>query len=61
MVYFKSCIRCKGDVHLNRDWFGDFLECLQCGWTRDVSTEPSAGASQPMLAGRMQTVQRRAS
>jgi hypothetical protein len=38
MIYFKSCARCKGDVFLDKDWYGEYLKCLQCGHTRDLST-----------------------
>ena len=39
MLYLKSCIRCKGDVHLNSDWYGEVMTCLQCGWSKDVSPD----------------------
>ena len=31
----KGCERCGGDVSTGRDWHGDYLQCLQCGWYRD--------------------------
>ena len=54
MLYFKACPRCKGDVHRDRDVFGEYLKCLQCGHmvdlvkvhgrlTTHVSTEHEAG------------------
>ena len=36
MIYFKSCIRCKGDLHIKGDFYGSFVQCLQCGWLRDL-------------------------
>ena len=55
MIYFKSCIRCKGDLHINRDFYGSFVECLQCGWLRDLPdnmTQPKpAELSAFMYAG----------
>lgn len=33
---FKSCPRCKGDVILDRDQYGWYQQCLQCGHLRDV-------------------------
>ncbi|MDA1188593.1 MAG: hypothetical protein O2854_02770 [Chloroflexi bacterium] len=32
MVKFKSCPRCKGDMHLNTDMYGTYRECLMCGY-----------------------------
>jgi DNA-directed RNA polymerase subunit M/transcription elongation factor TFIIS len=37
MVYFKSCPRCGGDVHADKDWYGAYVNCLQCGWSKDAS------------------------
>ncbi len=31
MLKLKNCSRCKGDMHSNRDVYGAYAECLQCG------------------------------
>ena len=31
MFYFKSCTKCHGDQTLEKDSFGAYLKCLQCG------------------------------
>ena len=36
MVLFKSCPRCGGDVHINRDFYGEYKECLMCGFMVDI-------------------------
>ncbi len=36
MIYFKSCLKCHGDMYLNRDRYGAYLECLQCGLVHDL-------------------------
>ena len=36
MLYFRSCPRCKGDMHVNRDMYGTYKECLQCGNMIDI-------------------------
>ena len=36
MLYLKACPRCKGDMHPNRDMYGSYRECLQCGHMTDV-------------------------
>ena len=36
MLYLKACIRCGGDLYLDRDGWGLNLKCLQCGRSRDI-------------------------
>ena len=36
MVMFKACPRCSGDMHVNRDFYGNYRECLMCGYMQDV-------------------------
>lgn len=36
MLVFKACPRCRGDMHVNRDFYGDYRECLQCGLMEDM-------------------------
>ena len=36
MLYFKACPRCKGDMRRDRDVYGEFMQCLQCGNMVDV-------------------------
>ena len=43
MIHFKACARCKGDVTVTNDWYGEYLHCMQCGWSKDVSGDPLAG------------------
>ena len=31
MFYFKSCPKCRGDMYQDRDYYGSFRKCLQCG------------------------------
>jgi|TARA_Y100000310_G_scaffold343367_1_gene450644 hypothetical protein len=40
MLYLKGCARCKGDMHINRDMYGSYRECLQCGYMVDIE-EPN--------------------
>ena len=39
MIKFKGCPKCGGDLYLKEDMFGKFLDCLQCGYLKDVSAE----------------------
>ena len=36
MIQLKACPRCSGDIKLNRDIYGNYAECLQCGYMRDI-------------------------
>ena len=41
MFYFKACDKCKGDLFLDRDAYGSFLKCLQCGRLVEVEAQGS--------------------
>ncbi len=32
MLWFKQCPKCEGDLYLDRDMYGPFVACLQCGY-----------------------------
>ena len=36
MFYFKACPKCGGDMYLERDAYGSFQKCLQCGRMIDL-------------------------
>jgi DNA-directed RNA polymerase subunit M/transcription elongation factor TFIIS len=36
MVMYKSCARCGGDMHSNSDVYGEYQECLMCGYMIDI-------------------------
>lgn len=38
MLKLKSCPRCKGDVRIDRDEYGWYEECLQCGYVCDLES-----------------------
>ena len=40
MLQLKACPRCAGDLHSNQDLYGSYVECLQCGYMKDLP-EPS--------------------
>ncbi len=40
MIWFKSCPRCHiGDLILERDVYGEYAECLSCGFVKDLDQE----------------------
>ena len=38
MWKFKSCPRCNGDILLDRDHYGWYGQCLQCGYQHDLKS-----------------------
>ena len=36
MVHLKDCPRCRGDMYIERDIYGAYKECLQCGYMIDL-------------------------
>ena len=47
MVYLKSCPKCLGDLTMGQDSYGTFINCLQCGFMRDIETGATAKAASP--------------
>ena len=45
MFWLKGCPRCAGDLFRDRDQYGLFVSCLQCGLSRDLSNQ----AGEPVL------------
>jgi hypothetical protein len=35
----KQCKKCGGDLHVEEDKFGKYVQCLQCGFLLDLSNE----------------------
>ena len=35
-LYFKACLKCGGDMYQDRDAYGAFQKCLQCGRIIDL-------------------------
>ena len=54
MVYYRSCPKCRGDMHIRRDFYGDFRECLQCGLMQDLNTKiDDSTESEKVAAGQV--------
>jgi len=43
---FKSCPRCDGDILIDRDLYGWFEQCIQCGYNRDLRNTVKLGQQQ---------------
>ena len=45
-LYLKACPRCSGDMQLNMDQFGRYMECLQCGFLLSSKSEGTTASSE---------------
>ena len=41
MVFYRACPKCKGDMDTRRDFYGSFIECIQCGLLQDLAIKPA--------------------
>ena len=60
MLKLKGCPKCQGTLNLASDMYGRYVNCLQCGFTRDLPEtlpQPKAVATP---APELQTIQRKA-
>lgn len=39
VFYFKGCLRCKGDVYVEKDAYGTYRKCLQCGRMEELELQ----------------------
>ena len=51
MIKFKGCPKCQGDLYLNQDMYGNYFNCLQCGYTKDVTGDSELEVREPATAG----------
>ena len=49
MMLFKSCPKCiAGDLIKSADMFGEYVECIQCGFMKDLPA-PQRSVAAPAL------------
>ena len=46
MLFLKCCPRCRGDIHLDKDTYGHYVECLQCGFSKDLPDSVGQAAAE---------------
>ena len=49
-LQLRGCERCGGDVTSERDWDGDYIRCLQCGWYKDAPGDAVTGLVDSVMA-----------
>ena len=40
MFWLKGCPRCSGDLYVDQDQYGPFVTCIQCGFSKGVTSQP---------------------
>lgn len=49
MIKLKACPKCHGDMTLEKDQYGSYLSCLQCGSIKELTeVSPAEKAKQPV-------------
>ena len=43
LIKTKACKRCRGDLSLERDNYGAYVQCIQCGATWNISPARPVG------------------
>ncbi len=55
MFKFRGCPRCHGDLMIDKDQYGWYEECMQCGYSKDLrSVVPEADKAAMMPRKRRQ-------
>ena len=44
----ESCVRCRGDVAYDKDQYGWYEYCLQCGYVRDLPVVAESAPRRPV-------------
>lgn len=49
MIMAKSCPKCGGDVYQERDAYGPYLACVQCGYYLTQAEEAALRYGRPLV------------
>ncbi len=44
MMLLRSCLKCRGDLYEDKDAYGVFFSCVQCGWLTDANVKSQGRA-----------------
>ncbi len=50
MIKLKACPKCHGDLYLERDQYGRYMSCLQCGYLKELLGELAGELPEVSLA-----------
>ncbi len=53
MVYLKACPKCGGDMVVDKDTYGRYLDCIQCGLHDDLVVLKTRHAALHTVASNM--------
>ena len=60
MLMLKACPRCRGDLYVDRDFYGQYKQCIQCGHMEDIATAPRARSRDTARTNRDKVVEKAA-
>ena len=60
MLMLKACPRCRGDLYIDRDFYGQYKQCIQCGFMEDLAPAPRARRPVPVRAGKNKVIKKAA-
>ena len=60
MLKLKGCPKCQGALYLASDMYGKYINCLQCGFTKDLPEVPVQPVAAQATEPAFQPVERKA-
>ena len=60
MLMLKACPRCRGDLYIDRDFYGQYKQCIQCGHMEDLAPAPRARRPVPVRSGKNKVIKKAA-
>ena len=60
MLMLKACPRCRGDLYIDRDFYGQYKQCIQCGHMEDIAPAPRARRQVPVRRSRDRVIKKAA-
>lgn len=60
MLKLRGCPKCQGALHLASDMYGKYVNCLQCGFSRDLPEAPVRAVEPAHARPEYQVLERKA-
>ena len=60
MLMLKACPRCRGDLYIDRDIYGQYKQCIQCGHMEDLAPATRASSQAPVRSGKNKVIRKAA-
>ena len=60
MLKLKGCPKCQGALYLASDMYGKYVNCLQCGFSKDLPESPAQAVVAAPTRPEYQVLERKA-